>query len=129
MQGRNGADRLFYILVVGYVALMFINVIAQSKVIYLLGAVMFVYAVFRYFSKNLVKRRRENDFAQRVCENVTAAFSKTKSRGAQNKTHCFRKCPNCGKTLRLPRIKGKHNTRCPSCGCQFSVRVFVGRGK
>lgn len=127
MQGRNGADRLFYILTICYIVLMFLNVFLHSLIVYFIGVAVFALAMFRFFSRNLVKRRKENEAATRQYYGAKGKFDKAKNRGRQNKTHCFKRCPNCGKTLRLPRLKGKHSTRCPVCGCKFSVRIFFGK--
>lgn len=124
MQGRNGADRLFYILTIAYVALMFLNIFLHSFIVYIIGIVLFAFAIFRYFSRNLVKRSKENEAATLHYYRAKGKIDKAKRRSQQNKTHCFKRCPNCGKTLRLPRVKGKHNTRCPACGCEFAVRIF-----
>lgn len=124
MQGRNGADRLFYILTIAYIVLMFVNLFVHSLVLYLVGIALFAFAVFRFFSRDLSKRQRENEAATRGYYGAVGRIDKAKKRSEQNKTHCFKRCPNCGKTLRLPRVKGKHNTRCPSCGCEFSVRIY-----
>jgi predicted Zn-ribbon and HTH transcriptional regulator len=127
MRGRNGADRLFYILTVGYVVMMFLNVFFNSVVLYLIGLAMFGLAIFRFLSRNTAKRSKENEAASRVYYSAVGKVGKAKNRSVQNKTHCFKRCPNCGKTLRLPRVKGKHSTRCPACGCEFSVRIFVDK--
>lgn len=127
MQGRNGADRLFYILTIGYVALMFLNVFLHSWIVYTIGIILFALAIFRFFSRNTLKRQKENAAATRHYYNAVGKINKAKARGEQNKTHCFKRCPNCGKTLRLPRVKGKHSTRCPACGCTFSVRIFIDK--
>jgi Ca2+/Na+ antiporter len=129
MQGRNGADKLFYILVAAYIVLMFVNVFAKSMLIQLIGLLIFILAVYRYLSRNIVKRRRENDFVERQLGKIQSGYSSAVSRSTQNKTYCFKRCPNCGKTLRLPRVKGKHNTKCPACGCKFSVRIFMDKRK
>ena len=49
MAGRNGADRLFYILTIAYVALMFLNVFLHSMILYFVGIGVFAAAAFRYF--------------------------------------------------------------------------------
>ena len=41
MAGRNGADRLFYILTIAYVALMFLNVFLHSMILYFVGIGVF----------------------------------------------------------------------------------------
>ncbi len=126
MAGRNGADRLFYILTIAYVALMFLNVFLHSMILYFVGIGIFAAAAFRYFSRNTAKRQRENAKAEQAYYSAAAKVNKMKTRREQSRTYFFKRCPNCGKTLRLPRVKGKHGTKCPACGCKFSVRIIKG---
>lgn len=126
MQGRYGADELFYILTILYIVLMFINIFMRSWVIHIIGMVFFVLAIYRSMSRNTAKRYRENQKVMGFIDSVRGGFAGKKNRAEQNKTHYFKRCPNCGKTLRLPRVKGKHNTKCPACGCRFSVRILRG---
>ena len=123
MQGRYGMDEMFYVLAVIYIALMFVNMFVQSWLLQLLGLAVFVFAVYRFLSRNIAQRTKENGYALKFI----GFFKGTKARHAQRNDYYFKRCPNCGKTLRLPRVKGKHGTRCPSCGCQF--RVNIRRGK
>ncbi|MCD7740644.1 MAG: hypothetical protein LUI06_00295 [Ruminococcus sp.] len=127
MMGRYGMDETFYVLLISYIVLMFINLFVHTWIIQILGIAIFVYAVFRFFSKNIAKRTRENQRVMNVLYGAKGFVNKRKNRSAQKKSCFFKKCPNCGKTLRLPRVKGKHNTRCPSCGCEFSVRILKGK--
>lgn len=124
MQGRYGADQLFNVIAAVYLAIVIINVFIGSFILNIVGFGLFIFALFRFFSRNTEKRMKENDFVMRKLYGIKGKSARIKERARQNKTHCFKKCPSCGKTLRLPRVKGKHNTRCPSCGCQFSVRIF-----
>ena len=124
MNGRYGIDALGKALVVGYLVLMLLNVFFLSKIIYIISMVMILLFVIRALSKDTAKRYNENLKFLQITSSVRPWFSRLGSRIEQNKTHCFKRCPNCGKTLRLPRKRGKHGTRCPLCGCEFSVKVW-----
>lgn len=126
MQGRYGADSMLLGLAVVYIILSFLNVFLKSKIISLLGLAIFFYCVFRFLSRNTQKRYAENLKFQRLTNGLRSFFSKLVSRVQQNKTYCFKRCPNCGKTLRLPRKRGKHTTKCPICNCSFKVHVWMG---
>lgn len=126
MQGRYGPDSMLIGLAVIYLILMLLNMFIQSKILYLIGLAIFFYGLFRFFSRNITKRSKENLRFQKITSGIKNSFSKITSRLEQNKNYCFKRCPNCGKTLRLPRRRGKHTTCCPVCRCNFSVHVWMG---
>ena len=76
---------------------------------------LLVWIFFRMFSRNLGKRRREN-------EKFCGFFKLLKNKFRDRKTHVYRKCPNCRAVLRLPKSKGKHTVVCPRCKNRFSVK-------
>lgn len=125
-QGRYGIDTLFYILMVTYIVIAFINFFAHSIILYFIGVAVMVYSIWRVLSRNVAKRYKENQFVLNKLGLVKISYNKSRSRMKQQKTHCFKKCPNCGKTLRLPRVRGKHFTQCPSCQCKFKIFIWLG---
>ncbi len=129
MYGRYGTDSLFYFLWVVYIALVLANVFVRSWVLYLLSIAVFIITFYRVLSRNTVKRMNENIKFQKLFKGVKGWFSNRTSRIKQNKNYCFKRCPNCGKVLRLPRVKGKHSTRCPVCHADFNVRVWLDKKK
>ena len=70
---------------------------------------------FRMFSKNIVKRRAEN-------EKFCGFFKLRRNMFRDRKTHVYRKCPKCKAVLRLPKSRGKHTVVCPRCKERFEVR-------
>ena len=70
---------------------------------------------FRILSKNIAKRRREN-------EKFTGFFKLWRNKIRDRKTHVYRRCPSCHVTLRLPKAKGKHTVVCPKCKNRFQVK-------
>ena len=125
MQGRNGPDAYYSFLMIVCIVLivvgMFLRGIAELIVSFLYLSVMF-YAIFRLFSKNLYKRRKENADFLRFVKNFKGFFRLQRDRFRDRKTHVYRKCPSCKAVLRLPKAKGKHFVVCPRCKHRFSVR-------
>ena len=123
MYGRNGSDKLGNFLAWTYFALVLIYTIvslfwknAIFEVFNLIASLTLLYFVFfRMFSKNLAKRRRENE---RFCN----FFKLRKNKFKDRKTHVYRKCKKCHAVLRLPKSKGKHFVVCPRCKNRFETR-------
>ncbi len=123
MYGRYGVDELYYGLFGLWIALMLINSAADSMILAGLTSVVLVWQMFRFFSKNREKRRRENEVFLRFFKPVKSWFILQRDRIRDRKTARYRKCPECGAILRLPNKKGKHTTVCPKCRKRFDVRI------
>ena len=123
MYGRNGTDTLgsvlawtYFVLVLVYTVVGFFWSNAIFTVCYLVASMTLIFFVFfRMFSRNLAKRRRENE---KFCN----FFKLRKNKFKDRKTHVYRKCKKCGAVLRLPRSKGKHFVVCPRCKNRFETR-------
>ncbi len=122
MQGRNGPDDLYKGCLVLYLLLLVVNMFLNSRIITGLLSVILVIVFFRFFSKNISARHRENAkylvLKSRV-KNVLSTFKKRFS----DREHVYRKCPACHATLRFPRKKGLHGAVCPKCRKNFQVNV------
>ena len=132
MYGRYGTDTISKVLMITYsvvvVAFLITNLCfmifmpnnALASVIlyisYMVLSTALIALVFgRIFSRNIVKRRAEN-------QRFVGFFKLWKNRFKDRKTHVYRKCPTCKAVLRLPKAKGKHNVVCPRCKNRFQVR-------
>ena len=129
MQGRYGADRLYRVLSWCYLIIILASAIvsrhAQKWIYYTmlaLGLAVFVYSFYRVFSKNIEKRRAENEKWLTFENGFKKRFRLLRDRWKFRKTHIFRKCPKCKSVLRLKRIKGTHTVECPHCKNTFKVR-------
>lgn len=123
MIGRYGPDQLyiasfFAALVFAVLGACFRETIAGS-VLQTLGYVLLIFALFRFLSRNLNARRRENDRFLRFWVPVRNWFKSLWQRARFFKTHRFFRCPGCRNLLRLPRGKGKIEITCPRCGQRF----------
>ena len=125
MYGRYGNDRLNTCLLWTYIAftlaVMIMAVFSEHihwGILLALRVLLWILAfviLFRMFSKDIQKRRREN-------ERFLGFFKLLKNRIRDRKTHIYRRCPSCKVIIRLPKAKGKHTVVCPKCKNRFSVR-------
>jgi len=124
MYGRYGIDQLYYAFIVISLILIVVNSFFHSSIMGILIWAILILMTYRSFSRNIYKRRRENDKFLIFWNPIKGEVSLTIRRIREIKTHRFRKCPNCKKVLRLPRKKGKHTAKCPCCHNEFEVRIF-----
>ncbi len=119
MYGRYGSDELNMALLAAALVLSVLNSIfsavfrgyaAMSVVTLCVSVVIYallIYGIFRIFSRNIYKRRRENrkflNFWNRL----------------RDREHRYFNCPQCKQTVRVPKNRGKINIRCPKCGEKF----------
>ena len=124
MYGRYGSDTLNKVLLVIYVIeVIMITVLSlfvnptplwMSLAYFALSLLLIFVIFFRMFSRNIQKRRREND---KFC----GFFKLRRNKFRDRKTHVYKKCPHCKAVLRLPKAKGKHTVICPRCKNRFTV--------
>lgn len=127
MWGRYGIDGLYYGLFVSYLVMWAVQYVFYSfrivkGIANLLGLAILVFMIFRVFSKNIPRRRRENEVFMRVWTKVKNFFVLQKNKIRDFKKFTYKKCPHCRITIRLPRKKGEHSVVCPKCRQRFSVK-------
>ena len=106
MYGRYGYDTLSKALLWVYAGLILTYLIISLfineplvYVIYLISTMALVfYTFFRTMSRNVAKRRAENE---RFCN----FFKLRRNKFRDRKTHVYRKCPYCGVQIRLPKVQ------------------------
>ncbi len=135
MRERYGSDALYLFLMVismvlfmtfgilntGFRDIVYLNIISYIA----LGLFFFTFffGIYRFYSKDINKRRRENDcftgFFKAIGRFFRIRFRAIKER----KTFIYKKCPHCKNYLRLKRIKGEHTVKCPRCNESFKIKV------
>lgn len=135
MYGRYGYDKLSFFMFCAYFAIFIIRTFlafSSSSVIRVISLVLLFFSfallaliIFRFLSKNIYARQRENAVYLRLSKPVKEFFKRTFNRIKYIKTHRYRKCPHCKIFLRLPRKKGKHTVKCPRCGKNFDVNIVI----
>jgi hypothetical protein len=140
MYGRYGTDQLYNFLMVLFfivwvIELVVLAVIPEGQLQGILSIVfgllttgIIVYMTFRTMSRNIYKRRRENEAylkASRAAKRFVSfnTASGTKSRNRDDAQYVFRDCTRCGSVLRLPRRVGRHKVSCPRCRNSFFVKA------
>ena len=127
MYGRNGSDQLNTALLILYLALWLIGnllvVLTKSSllasIVNVLMTVLAVTIFFRMLSKNLVKRRAENQKFLAWWSPMKNRLKGMKQRSA-DKDHKYFTCKSCKTICRVPVGKGKIVITCPKCGAKIS---------
>ena len=128
MYGRNGVDQMNQILLRGYIGVLVAEIVfnllrlrAPLVICEVLLWVLMMYILFRMFSKNLPKRREENQkFMSWVWKTRNSAAG-AKARRA-DKEHKYFTC-KCGAVCRVPVGKGKIVITCPKCGAKIEAKT------
>ena len=127
MYGRNGMDQLNLVLMWVVLILDVVTMLVQrnhaavSMVLYWLSMAGWVYVLFRMFSKNLSKRRGENQKFVNWVWRMKSSRAGAKERHA-DKDHKYFTCKTCGTICRVPVDKGKIIITCPKCGAQIHAK-------
>ncbi len=127
MYGRYGNDQLGNLILV--IALIFgvvtIFVGGLTDLVFiLLQYICLAFWAMRAFSRNIYRRRLENQkfliawngFKRRF-SGVSNAFARMKDR-----EHRYFKCPKCKSRLRVPRGRGEITVTCPKCKNRFDKK-------
>ncbi len=122
MYGRNGTDQLNWAILVMYLVLWVIRILVSALDVtvaaMIIDVIMFLLAVvllWRTFSKNLAKRRAENQRFINWWWPIKNRFAAAKARKA-DKAHKYFTCKNCKTICRVPAGRGKIVITCPKCG-------------
>ena len=118
MYGRYGSDQLGFFLIGVYFVLALIAAVTDMQLFQLVGDVVFVWELFRIFSRNIAKRREENNKFMRKAQ-PAIKWLRLQQTMRRDKEHRYFKCPGCGQRLRVPRGKGRISINCRSCGAAF----------
>lgn len=121
MMGRNGTDQLsIALLIAGFVISLFSNFFWP---LIFLSYAIYIWMLFRMFSRNLPARQWENQVFLRVWRPITQWFSFQRTRFRDRKLYRYFKCPHCGLRLRAPKGRGKIQVTCQKCHTEFIKRV------
>jgi len=140
MYGRYGTDALYNFLTWLNVVLILISFIVTAIIpegtvgaivslsFSILIVAIFVYEIFRTMSRNIAKRRRENEIYLKAKGAIKRFLSRntssrTRTYHVDDATYIFRDCTKCSSVLRLPRRVGRHKVKCPRCSHSFYVKA------
>ena len=119
MLGRYGPDHLNIAMIVVSLVLTFAHGITRFAPLQYISYFILALALFRMLSRNITRRRAENDRFIRFWWPIRTKIARFISNLRERKTFKYFGCPGCGNTLRVPRGKGKLQVTCPKCGERF----------
>jgi hypothetical protein len=123
MQGRYGVDNLYRFTFVVVLVISVVNMFIRSYLLWLTESILLAWTLRRFLSRNIYKRQQENAKYLKISKKVTQFFKRQLNRVKYRKTKVYKKCPNCKNILCLPKKKGRHTVKCPSCSHRFDIKI------
>ncbi len=119
MLGRYGGSDTFnlFLLALGLVCSLLGAIFFLP--LYFLADILYIYALFRVFSRNIPARQRENYAFQRFWRPIGGWLGFQRRRFAERKVYKYFKCPSCKQKLRAPRGRGEIEVTCQKCHTVF----------
>lgn len=119
MIGRYGTDQLSIALLVTAILFTVVTPFVHAPWLSAISTLLIIICYLRMFSKNYAKRQEENRKFMNLYQPIRIKVQKQINRLNDSRTHKFFKCPQCHKTVRVPRGKGKIAITCPICREEF----------
>lgn len=117
MTGRYGPDDLYKFLLKLYIFIFIIDLIINFKILTIIELLIVSIMFYRFLSKNIKQRRKENDTYLKIKKKITKPFINIKRNYQNRDYHVYKKCPKCKTTLKLPLPpkRGIQHVKCPKC--------------
>lgn len=125
MYGRYGVDQLYITSGIIFIVVQLLGIFIDIPLLQFLSLILIIWTFYRAFSKNISARRAENQKFLKFTSTVKSKWKLVIERIQNIKTHRYRKCPECNRTLRLPKKRGAHKVRCPECEYLFDVKIRI----
>ena len=122
LYGRYGTDKLNLALLIFGLILSLIGTLVFWPGT-LLADALYIWALFRTFSRNIPARQREYAAFLRFWSPIESWLRARKVRFSQRKQYKYFKCPNCRQELRAPRGRGKIEVTCQKCHNVFRTKT------
>lgn len=123
MQGRygeRGIDEYGRFLNIATMVFIILSLLfRKAGIFYWIALALLIYDYYRILSRNISKRRQENDRYLQIRYNRGAFVEDMQRKREDAKTHRIFHCPRCRQRVRVPRGKGRISIRCPKCGEEF----------
>ena len=122
MQGRHGPDNLGMFTLITGLACSLLGSFTGIGILSLLGFALYVWTLFRMFSRNNDKRFAENRKYIELTSNWKTRIRQFVKRMKNRRDYRYFKCPNCKVLLRMKRGPGEKDITCVRCGHQFKQK-------
>lgn len=123
MSGRYGADELGMFCLIAGLVLDMADRFIRSGLLSLVGFALYVWAVFRMFSRNREKRAAENAVYQAKFNTVATKLRQFWVRTKNRREYKYFRCPGCRSLMRLKRGSGEKHIVCPKCRREFDQKA------
>ena len=126
MYGRYGIDDLYRFLIIIYFIIAVINIFVNSRVLSVIGLIIFIFVIYRAFSKNIYKRKKENDRYLKIKRRFISRFESFRKKYHDRDYVIYRKCHHCKTILKLPLpdSRGIKKVKCPKCKKRNRFLIF-----
>jgi len=115
MIGRYGPDHLsIAMIILSFILSIFYAIFWITPISYASYIVLGL-TLFRMLSRNIKRRRAENDKFIRYWWPIKTKVKKFIQKIKDKRKYKYLKCPTCKATLRVPKGKGKIRITCPRC--------------
>lgn len=122
MMGRHGADQLGMFTLITGLVLSLLASFTGIGLFSLLGLALYIWTLFRMFSRNHEARIKENQKYVSLTSNWQTKLSQFWKRQKNRKEYKYFRCPQCKVLLRLKRGCGEKDITCVRCGHQFKMK-------
>jgi hypothetical protein len=123
MAGRRGADELSMAMLIGGALLSLLGTVLHTPVLSLLSMAIYIFTLFRMFSRNIEKRYAENAAFLKLWSGMISGIRQFFNRLKNMKKYKYFKCPECKSRLRLPRGVGEVTVTCGKCHHAFKQKA------
>lgn len=123
MYGRYGSDQLSRFLLIVGIALYIVSWITGLGLVSYVALALYVWTIFRMFSRNLEKRRAENQKYLHFFGGFQASAKQARNRAKNRKEYRYFRCSKCKSWLKLPRGVGEVTVTCGKCKNQFRKKA------
>ena len=115
MIGRYGPDHLSVALVILAFVLSLLNALLLHTPLLFISYFIFGLTLFRMLSRNIERRRAENDKFIRYWWPIRMKLKRIIQKIKDKRKYKYYRCPTCKTKMRVPKGKGKIRITCPRC--------------
>ena len=123
MAGRNGVDQLGICSLALSLLTQLIGSFTGSFILLILSMALYIYTVFRIFSRKRYARQKENEQFLTAYGNIVTKIRQFFMRLKLRKEYKYFKCEKCRTLIRLRRGGGEKTVVCPKCGHTFKKKT------
>lgn len=123
MTGRHGADEMSLALLIAGLVLSIFGSLTRLGWLSILSLALYIYAIFRMFSRDHQKRYAENQKYLSIVHGSSGSVRQFFVRLKNIRKYKYFKCPECHSRLRLPRKVGEVTVTCGKCHHAFKQKA------